>query len=203
MPPKDPKENPRTQRPERREDTDTRAHLERDRQLEGEIASTLKRLSLNLTAHDIRELMHRVEVSQSLESLKQELSERHRGERPDITDEAAQAILDLIRDARRTVETGLQELRIDLAGLNPTRWREIDPSTYPTSRFAWVKRLEESPLGQNIIIDLAGITVGAVDSIAAVVSLLLTIVLDIFLLPRDIMKDALQPDRTSSSEKNK
>ncbi len=197
---------PRPDQPEQRpQDTDTRAHIERDRRLEEEIGTTLRRLSIHFTAKEIHELMHRVEASQSLDSLRQELSIRRTGEQQtEISDEAIQTVLDLIREAREMVDSGLRELRIDVASLNPTRWREIDPSVYPTSRYLWTQKLENSPLGKNILIDIAGVTVGIVDSVIALVQILLTIVLDVVRLPWDIMEESLKmppPDKKEASEK--
>ncbi|MFZ3232970.1 MAG: hypothetical protein WA194_05640 [Patescibacteria group bacterium] len=47
-----------------------------------------------------------------------------------------------------------------------------------------MKRLEETELGKNVVIDIEGFLVGALDSAASIVKLLLALIGDLVLLPK-------------------
>lgn len=63
----------------------------------------------------------------------------------------------------------------------------VPDEIFPTHALAFVRTLESSPLGQNLIKDATGLVVGATDSAAALVKLGWALIKDVFLLPRDII----------------
>lgn len=133
------------------------------REVEAELIDTLKTMSQKLTKKDIDSLLSRVEVGRGLEGLRQELQKEKKLNTVEFSNETLQTILDLIREShdleKQLTKSNIEELRLELTKLNPTLEYELDKQIYLTNRFPWIKRFEESELGKNIIIDLAGITV--------------------------------------------
>lgn len=154
--------------------------------LENRIVDTLKNLNTRLTKKDILALMNRMEVGNGLEGLRTELEKEKKFENMEISDETLQVVFELLREVEQVTELGLQELKLELSSLNESKEYTIDKTVYLTNRFPWIKRLEESELGKNIVIDIAGIAVGAIDSVHAILKFLLTLIQDIFLLPKHI-----------------
>lgn len=140
-----------------------------------------------MTKKEILSLMQRIEVSNGLDGLRSELQKEEKLENTDISEETIRMVFDLIREVEQIAESGLRELRLEVSRLNVSREYSVDGHIYPTSRIPWVKRLEDSELGKNIVIDIAGIGVGAIDSAQAILKFLLTFLKDIFVLPRDIV----------------
>lgn len=157
--------------------------------LEGRIMDTLKNLNNRLTKKEILSLIHRIEVGKGLEWLRAELEKEKKFENTEISDEILRDILNLFREVEQIAESGLKELKLELGKLNESKEYTIDQTVYLTNRFPWVKRLEKSKLGENIIIDIAGITVGALDSIHAILKFLLTLLEDLVMLPKQIMDE--------------
>ena len=114
--------------------------------------------------------MQRIEVSNGLDGLRSELRKEEKLENTDISEETIRMVFDLIREAEQIAESGLRELRLEVSRLNVSR-----------------EYLEDSELGKNIVIDIAGIGVGALDSAQAILKFLLTFLKDILMLPRDIV----------------
>lgn len=156
--------------------------------LENRIVETLRKLNWKLTKKEIMELFHRIEVSKWLDWLKQELEKEVKIGSKEIGEDVLKDLLDLIKEAKELTQKWIEELRIELNKLNISKNYEIDKSVYLSSRFSWIKKLEESEFGENIIIDITWIAVWIVDSAEAIFRVLLSIIKDLFLLPRDIIK---------------
>ena len=86
-------------------------------------------------------------------------------------------------------ESGLQELKLEISRLNVSKEYTVDKAIYLSSKFPWIRKLEDSKLGENIIIDLAGMGVGALDSAHAIVKFLLTLLGDLVMLPKHILDE--------------
>ena len=100
-----------------------------------------------------------------------------------------QDILNLFREVEQIAESGLKELKLELSRLNESKEYTIDKSVYLSSRFPWIKKLEESKLGENILIDITGIGVDALDSVHAILRFLLTLIGDLVMLPKHIVQE--------------
>jgi hypothetical protein len=150
--------------------------------LETRIVDTMRNLGSKLTKKEILALASKIEVSKGLDELKKNL-ESEGGIGKEIPEEALRAVMDLVRGARELAESGLAELKLEISKTAIGKDYEIDLSTYFSHRFPWIKRLEESELGENVVIDVAGFLVGSVDSAVAAAKLLLLLVRDLFLLP--------------------
>lgn len=157
--------------------------------LENQIVDTLKSLNSHMTKKEILALIHRIEVGKGLEGLRSELSKEKKLEDANISDEALQDILNLFHEVERVAESGLQELRLELGRLNASLEYDVDRGVYLTSNLPWIKKFEDSKLGENLIIDLAGIGVGALDSVHAIVKFLLTLLGDLVMLPKHILDE--------------
>ena len=57
-------------------------------------------------------------------------------------------------EIKEAAESGLKELKIELTKVNPTIDWEAEKSMHFSARFPFVKKFEESELGNNIILDL-------------------------------------------------
>ncbi|EKE29153.1 MAG: hypothetical protein ACD_2C00218G0002 [uncultured bacterium (gcode 4)] len=157
-------------------------------ELEWRIVETLKKLNWKLTKKEIMELFHRIEVSKGLDGLKSELEKEKKLWWKEITDELLWSILDLIKEAKEVAQKWIEELKFELNKLNESKFYEIDKKAYLSSRFPWVKKLEDSELGKNIVLDMAWIAVGLADSAEAVFRLLLDLIMDLIKLPRDLAR---------------
>ncbi|MDD5376696.1 MAG: hypothetical protein PHH16_01125 [Candidatus Gracilibacteria bacterium] len=157
--------------------------------LENQIVDTLKNLNSHMTKKEILALIHRIEVGKGLEGLRGELEKEKKLEGTEISDEALQDILSLFREIEQVAESGLQELKLELNRLNESKEYVIDRAVYLSSRFPWIKKLEDSKLGENILIDLAGIGMGVLDSAHAIVKFLLMLLGDLAMLPKHIMDE--------------
>jgi len=73
--------------------------------------------------------------------------------------------------------------------LNVSKEYTVDKAIYLSSKFPWIKKLEDSKLGENIVIDLAGITIGALDSAHAIVKFLLILLGDLVMLPKHVLNE--------------
>lgn len=157
--------------------------------LENRLTETLKNLNSRLTKKEILSLIHRIEVGKGLEGLRSELEKEKKLEGTNISDELLQDILNLFREVEQIAESGLKELKLELSSLNESKEYTVDKAIYLTNRFPWIKRLEQSKLGENIIIDLAGIMAGTIDSAHAVVKFILVLLRDIVMLPKQMVEE--------------
>lgn len=89
----------------------------------------------------------------------------------------------------QVAEFGLQELKLELSRLNESKEYTVDKAMYLSSKFPWIKKLEESKLGDNIVIDIAGIAVGILDSVHTILKFLLTLLGDLVMLPKQIIAE--------------
>jgi hypothetical protein len=154
--------------------------------LENQIIDTLKSLNSHMTKKEILALIHRIEAGKGLEGLRAELSKEKKLEGAEISDEALQDILNLFREIEQVAGSDLKELKLELSRLNESKEYIIDKTIYLSSKFPWIKKLEDSKLGESIIIDMVGIGVGAIDSVHAILKFLLTLLEDIVMLPKHI-----------------
>lgn len=167
--------------------------------LENRIVDTLRSINSHMTKKEILALINRIETGKGLEGLRAELGKEKKLEGAKISDEALQDILNLFREIEQVAESGLKELRLEIGRLNESKEYVVDKAIYLSSRFPWIKKLEDSKLGENIIIDLAGIGVGALDSVHAIIKFLLMLVGDLVMLPKHIADEW----RNSDPEKKK
>ena len=158
-------------------------------ELENQIVDTLKSLNSHMTKKEILALIHRIEVGKGLEGLRGELEKEKKLEGAKISDEALQDIMNLFREIEKVAESGLQELKLELSRLNVSKEYTVDKAIYLSSKFPWIKKLEESKLGESIVIDLAGIAVGALDSAHAILKFLLTLLGDLVMLPKHVLNE--------------
>jgi hypothetical protein len=157
--------------------------------LENQIIDTLKSLNNHLTKKEILALVHRIEVGKWLEGLRSELSKEKHLSNTEISDEALQDILNLFHEIEKVAESDIRELKLELNKLNISKEYTVDSAMYLSSRFPWIKKLEDSKLWENIVIDLAGIWVGALDSVYAIVTFLITLLGDLIMLPKHLMDE--------------
>lgn len=156
--------------------------------LENRIVDTLKTLNSKLTKKEILELFSRVEVSKWLDWLKNELKKEKMLWWKEISEDLLKAILDLIKESKEITQKWIEELKIELKKLNESKFYDIDKNVYLTNKFAWIKKLEDSELGKNIILDITGAGIWLLDSAQAIFKYFLQILIDIVLLPRDIAR---------------
>jgi len=157
--------------------------------LEDKIVDTLKKLNSGLTKKEIMSLFNKIEASKWLEWLKKDLQKEIKIWGKEIPEEILRSILDLINESKEITLKWIEELKIELGKvLNESKEYEIDTQVYLTSKFKFIKKLEESELWKNIILDIAGVTVWALDSAQAIFKLLLWLIKDLLLLPRDIAR---------------
>lgn len=156
--------------------------------LESRIVDTLKKLNGKLTKKEIMELFHRVEVGKWLDWLKKELEKEVKLGWKEISDEVLKAILDLIKESTELAHKWIEELKLELNKLNISKIYDIDKKVYFSNKYPWIKKLENSELGENILKDIAGIGVWVSDSAVAIFKLLLELVKDLIMLPRDLIK---------------
>lgn len=159
--------------------------------LEREISSALEGLRGSLSREQVTALLEKLANAQArrgLESLKADLEKERTLAGENVSDESRATILKLIADVQKATQLDINELRLEVRRVNPSPHWEPLPEIYPTNRVAAVRKLGESPLARNIVLDVAGIVAGALDSAAATIKLLLTMIADLFLLPRDVVR---------------
>ena len=180
---KDAPELPKNPRPE------TPVHVghlkESDRKkMESEIVSSLKRLGKEMTHKDIGELIAAIERSKSLAALKEELSGMHQ----DKDEAMLEEILHIAESIRRGAIEGIKELRVDIGEVLRNMPVELRKGMFLSERFGSLARFEKSELGENIVVDIAGFGIGAIDSVYVIAKLIAHLLSDLFYLPRDIAK---------------
>lgn len=156
--------------------------------LENRIVETLRKLNGKLTKKEIMELFHKIEVSKWLDWLKKDLEKEIKIGWKEISEDVLKDLIDLIKEAKELTQKWIEELKIELNKLNESKNYEIDKSVYLSSKFSWIKKLEDSELGKNIILDLSWIAVWLVDSAEAIFKILLWLIKDLIMLPSDLVK---------------
>lgn len=157
-------------------------------ELENKIIESLKKLNSNLTKKEILALMNSVEVWKGLDWLRKMLEKDKKLWDKEISDDALRAILDLIKEVKEITLHWIEELKLELNYLNESKEYAVDKKIYFSSKFSWIKKIEESPLWKNIIIDITWITIWTIDSATAIFKILLWFIKDLFLLPRDVIR---------------
>lgn len=157
--------------------------------LENQIINTLRSLNNHITKKEILALIHRIEVGKGLDWLRAELSKEKNLSGIEISEDALQDIMNLFREIEKVTESGIRELKLELGRLNISKEYTVNNAIYLSSRFPWIKKLEDSKLGTNIIIDIAWIWVGAVDSIHVLLTFFLTLIGDLIMLPKHIIQE--------------
>lgn len=161
------------------------SETEKKKDLESRLSDTLRKLGSRMTRKEIRELASRIEVSKGLEWLKSEL-EKGESVFENLSEETLTEVLALIKEIKEAAESGLKELKIELTKINPTIDWEADKSMHFSDRFEFVKKLEQSELGKNIILDLEWFAIGALDSGVAILKMIMELIKDIFKLPKHV-----------------
>lgn len=156
--------------------------------LENRIVETLRKLNGKLTKKEIMELFHKIEVSKWLDWLKKDLEKEIKIGWKEISEDVLKDLIDLIKEAKELTQKWIEELKIELNKINESKNYEIDKSVYLSSKFSWIKKLEDSELGKNIILDLSWIAVWLVDSAEAIFKILLWLIKDLIMLPSDLIK---------------
>ncbi len=157
-------------------------------ELENKIIESLKKLNSNLTKKEILALMNSVEVWKGLDWLRKMLEKDKKLWDKEISDDALRAILDLIKEVKEITLHWIEELKLELNYLNESKEYAVDKKIYFSSKLSWIKKIEESPLWKNIIIDITWITIWTIDSATAIFKILLWFIKDLFLLPRDVIR---------------
>lgn len=156
--------------------------------LESRIVDTLKKLNGKLTKKEIMELFHRIDVGKWLDWLKKELEKEVKLGWKEISDDVLKAVLDLIKESKELAHKWIEELKLELNKLNVSNIYDIDKKVYFSNKYPWIKKLEDSELGKNIILDITWIWVGLWDSAVAIFKFLLELIKDLVMLPRDLMR---------------
>lgn len=64
----------------------------------------------------------------------------------DIPDDVLREVFRLIQEVREFAESGLKELKLEITKVNRSKEYEIDASAYPSHKYPWIRRFEETEL---------------------------------------------------------
>ncbi len=137
-----------------------------------------------LTAGELDRLKGLVSSAKSLDELRTTVEAT--SEIPEMTHEQRAEIIALVEQIRTLSEHERRQLLAEVVTLNESREHEVNNAVFASHRFDFVRRLEESPLGENILRDIAGVSVGVVDTGIVILQLMLDFVVDFVRLPRDL-----------------
>ncbi|HRI35718.1 MAG TPA: hypothetical protein PK765_01240 [bacterium] len=191
-------ENPRhtPEHEPRHENPNEYAGIYREERKRAEREFILERLRrAHVSTKGLDALRTLMETTTSLDELQGLLT----SEKDSFDDESFSEISRIIREIRSLSESDLKKLKAEIlhaeekVRTNPDIFVSIDEVVYPSHTLKWVKRLETSPLGENLLLDAAGLAVGAMDSGYAVLRLLVDLLIDLARLPVDIAS-MLNPD---------
>ncbi|MDD2745137.1 MAG: hypothetical protein PHU93_01240 [Candidatus Gracilibacteria bacterium] len=160
------------------------------KKLESDITDRLKKLGKEMTHKDIRELITVIETSKSLASLKEKLV----GMNHDTDDKVLQEILRIAESIRKGAIEGIKELRVDLREVLRNAPVELKKGVFISEQFKGIGKFEQSELGENIVVDIAGFGIGAIDSIMTIARLVAHLLIDLFYLPKDIIQSIQNKD---------
>ena len=156
---------------------------------EERVINTLRTLNSRLTKKEVIALFNKIEVSKWLDWLRQELEKEIKIWNSEISEEMLKNILDLIKESKEITLKWIEELKIDLTKvLNKSKSYDVDKRIYLSNKYKFIKKLEESELWKNIIIDIAWISIWVLDSAWAIFKLLIDLIKDLMALPGDIIK---------------
>jgi hypothetical protein len=164
---------------------------EESKKLELAVISRLKDMGHRFTTKEIAELMSTIDTSKSLWALRENLS-KHKNlkNNPDL----AKQVLELAKQIQSASVEDLALLRDTVASASKEADTQIRQGTFVFENTALGKRLENSPLGKNPILDIVGIGVGALESLLA----LLTYILEIALHPVAGLREKMTQKATRS-----
>ena len=126
------------------------------------------------TGKEIAELMSTIDTSKSLSALKENLS-KHKNlqNNPDL----ARAVLELAKQIQSASIEDLADLKNKVAFASKESDVCIKKGTFAFENTTFGKKLENSPLGKNILLDIVGIGVGTIESLLALLNYILEMAL--------------------------
>lgn len=163
---------------------------EEKEKLELDISRSLEGLKNSLSQGQVVELMSKLrgkEAREGLKHLKDELEREKTLGGEKVDDDARAALLKLISDAQKAVKEGVRELRLEVRTVNPSPHWEPLPHIYPTNAIPGVRKMEDAPLGKNLVVDVAALVAGTLDSLTAVAKVVAYLLWDLFRLPLDLV----------------
>lgn len=181
----EPEKKPESQKPDLHEAVPKAGILKEadKRRLESDIMIRLQKLGSELTKKDIHELLAVIETSKNLNSLKEKLTGIHK----DVDEKVLTEILSIAESIQRWAIEGIRELRVDIQDVLRNIPADLKKGVFLSERFPGLARFEKSELWENIIVDIAGFAIGAVDSLLVIAELVTRLLVDIFYLPKDIL----------------
>ena len=154
------------------------------KKLESDIAKSLQKLGKEMTHKEIQELIAVIDTSKNLASLKEKLEWLRQGGDEVLLKE----ILKISESIRKGAIEGIKELRVDVTEVLKNTPVELRKWVFLSEKFKKVGRFENSELGENIILDIGGFWIGALDSIFAIAKLLVRLLADLYRLPQDLLQ---------------
>lgn len=178
--------NPSEKRQEAPKNTVHVGHLKESekKKLESDIAKSLQKLGKEMTHKEIQELITMIDTSKNLASLKEKLDWLRQGGDEVLLKE----ILKISESIRKGAIEGIKELRVDVTEVLKNTPVELRKWIFLSEKFKKVARFENSELGENIILDIWGFWIGALDSIFAIAKLLVRLLADLYRLPQDLLQ---------------
>lgn len=159
-----------------------------DREIRSENMSEIPQDDFDKLQQEIQELedqlgrqIDELSTQEDLQALQEKIS------RMNVNNEVKERFAQMIEAVEELSRDERKELLEEIMSGNAVMLTSVVDDVFPSHNLAWTKTLEDSPLGQNILKDAAGMAVGAVDSAAIVVKLAWTLIKDIALLPRDLL----------------
>lgn len=155
-----------------------------EKKLEANIVDRLRSFGKKFSRREISELMASINTSNSLSELRDKISQEPKlANNPELADE----IIHLAESVRHASKEDLTALRELVKTLKDRSSSPVGVTSFPLSQNKLVKYLEKSELGDNILVDAVGTSVGLAQSILLIAKFLLELIRDLFLLPRDLI----------------
>lgn len=154
------------------------------KKLEAEVVLKLKKLGANLTNKELWELMAAVTTTKNLESLREKLGTKTNEKTNDVL---LQEILSLVESIRTGAAEWIKELKIDIRQVLKNEPVLLKKGVFFSEKIPGITRFEKSELWENLILDIGGFAVGALDTLMVCLTTILNLLRDIFLLPRDLL----------------
>jgi hypothetical protein len=144
----------------------------------------LQKLWKEMTHKEIQELITMIDTSKNLASLKEKLEWLRQGGDEVLLKE----ILKISEAIRKGAIEWIKELRVDVTEVLKNTPVELRKWVFLSEKFKQVGRFENSELGENILLDIGGFWIGALDSIFAIAKLLGRLLADLYRLPQDLLQ---------------
>jgi hypothetical protein len=144
----------------------------------------LQKLWKEMTHKEIQELITIIDTSKNLASLKEKLEWLRQGGDEVLLKE----ILKISEAIRKGAIKWIKELRVDVTEVLKNTPVELRKWVFLSEKFKKVGKFENSELGENIILDIGGFWIGALDSIFAIAKLLVRLLADLYRLPQDLLQ---------------